>query len=369
MRVPLVDLRSQYLSLKDEIDGAIARVIDNCTFILGDEVRMFEEEFASFCGVKFAVGVASGTAALHLALRACGVETGDEVITSPFTFIATAEAISHAGARPVFADIDPLTYNIDPKKIEDAISEKTRAIIPVHLYGHPAEMDELRTIASRYNLKIIEDAAQAHGARYKGKSAGALGDIGCFSFYPGKNLGAYGDGGAVTTNDEQLAQSVRMLRNHGRQDKFIHQVEGYGERLDALQAAILSVKLKYIEKWIERRQWVARQYTEQLSGLDDISLVYQSSDVFHAFHLFVIRASKRQQLKQWLEQREISTGIHYPIPLHLQPAYKWMGHHISDFPHSEHAAQEVLSLPMYPELEVSQIEFIGEEIRAFFRES
>jgi len=367
MRIPLVDLKAQYLSIKDEIDEAIGRVLNNCSFILGEEVRLFEEEFAAFCGARYAVGVASGTAALHLALRACGVGPGDEVITTPFTFIATTEAISHCGAKPVFVDIDPRTYNIDPSKIEAAITEKTKAIVPVHLYGQPVDMDPILAIAGEHELRVIEDAAQAHGAEYKGRRVGTLGDAACFSFYPAKNLGAYGDAGAVVTNNEQIAETVKLLRNHGRQEKYIHLVEGVGERLDTLQAAILRTKLAHLSEWVRKRREIAQRYSGLLSGLNGLVTPFQHPNVAHAYHLYVIRAKRRDRLGEWLAQEGIATGIHYPLPLHLQPAYGWMRHCEGDFPVAEIAAQEVLSLPMYPELEDSQIEEVVNAIFAFFR--
>ncbi len=366
MKIPLVDLKAQYTAIKEEIDEAMGRVLNNCNFILGEEVRLFEEEFAAFCRAECAVGIASGTAALHLALRACGVGAGDEVITTPLTFIATAEAISHCGARPVFVDIDPLTYNIDPPRIEAAVNEKTRAILPVHLYGQPANMKPILEIAHRYKLKVIEDAAQAHGASYQGRPVGTLGDAACFSFFPGKNLGAYGDAGAVVTNDPEIADKVRLLRNHGRHDKYEHLIEGYGERLDALQAAVLRVKLRHLPDWTSARQRVARQYTELLSNLDWLITPYCQPLAQHVYHLYVVRVQRREELQHWLKSREIATGVHYPIPLHLQPAYSHLGYVKGDFPEAEQAASEILSLPMYPELASSQIKAIVEALTGFY---
>ena len=364
MGIPLVDLKAQYLSIKDEIDEAIQRVISNSSFILGEEVRAFEEEFASFCEARFAIGTSSGTSALHLALLACGVGLGDEVITTPHTFVATTEAISHAGARPVFVDIDPESYNINPTKIEAAITDKAKAIIPVHLYGQPAEMDAIMEIADKHGLKVIEDAAQAHGAGYKGKRVGTIGNVGCFSFYPAKNLGAYGDGGMVVTNDEEIAEKVRLLRNHGRTEKYEHLIEGYGYRLDALQAAILKVKLKRLETWNAQRRKNAAIYREMLKGLD-LVLPHENSDSRPVYHLFVVRTPRRNELREYLRLREIQTGIHYPIPLHLQPAYRHLGYEPGDFPYSERAAQEVLSLPLYPELTKEGISQVVRAIREF----
>jgi len=367
MGVPLVDLKAQYLSIKDEIDEAIGRVFSNCDFVLGEEVRRFENEFAAFCGAQHAVGVASGTAALHLALRACEVGPGDEVITTAFTFIATAEAISHCGARPVFVDIDQRTCNIDPSRIEAVITEKTKAIIPVHLYGQPAAMDSILAIAREYSLRVIEDAAQAHGAEYKSRKVGTLGDTACFSFYPSKNLGAYGDAGAVVTNDQRIADTVRLLRNHGRSEKNTHLVEGFGERLDALQAAVLRVKLAHLSEWIRNRLRIAHLYNELLSDFVDITTPYQAPEGSHAYHLYVIRTQKREQLREWLAERAISTGIHYPTPLHLQPAYKWIGHREGDFPVAELVARQVLSLPIYPEIASRQIEKVTDAIADFVK--
>jgi len=367
MRIPLVDLKAQYLSIKDEIDEAIGRVLNNCNFILGEEVRLFEEEFAAFCGARYAVGVASGTAALHLTLRACGVGPGDEVITTPFTFIATAEAISHCGARPVFVDIDPRTYNIDPSKIEAAITEKTKAILPVHLYGQPADMDPILAIAHRYGLRVIEDAAQAHGAEYKGRRVGTLGDVACFSFYPAKNLGAYGDAGAVITNNREIADTVRLLRDHGRREKYEHLIEGYGERLDALQAAVLRVKLRHLPNWTVARQRIAQQYEGLLSALNDLATPYCQPTSQHVYHLYVIRTQDREALRRQLETQGIATGIHYPIPLHLQPAFRHLGYAEGDFPRAEKAAHEVLSLPMYSEITDSQLRTIATAITTYFQ--
>lgn len=366
MNIPLVDLRAQYRDIKPEIDAAVLRVIENTNFILGDEVLAFEEAFADYCQTRFAVGIASGTAALHLVLRACGIGPGDEVITSPFTFIATAEAISQAGGRPVFVDIDPTTYNIDPARIEPAMTPRTKAIMPVHLYGQPAEMDPIMEIARRHGLRVIEDAAQAHGAEYREQRAGSIGDAGCFSFYPSKNLGACGDAGMVVTNDPELAERVRLLRNHGRQEKYIHLMEGYGERLDALQAAILAVKLKHLEAWIEQRRAHARLYDQLLAEVG-IAIPQVADGVWHVYHLYVIRVVERERVRLALKERGIATGVHYPLPLHLQPAYAHLGCHRGDFPVAERAAEEVLSLPMYPELTPDQQEYVAESMARFYR--
>ncbi len=353
--IPLVDLKAQYRLIKPEIDEAIQRVVDSTSFILGKEVQTFEEVFATYCDAGYAVGVASGTAALHLALLACDVGPGDEVITTPHTFIATVEPICHVGARPVFVDIDPVSYNLDPKLVEAAVTPRTKAIMPVHLYGQPADMEPLLEIAHRHDLRVIEDAAQAHGAEYHGRRAGTLGDVACFSFYPGKNLGAYGDGGMVVTDNPQIAEQVRLLRNHGRQSKYEHLAVGYGERLDALQAAILGAKLPHLEEWTERRRRVASHYRELLAGQAAIQAPQEMEGVRHVYHLFVVRVPNRDAVLKQLKEAAIGAGIHYPIPLHMQPALAWMGHQEGDFPHTEQAAREILSLPLYPEIDEGQI--------------
>lgn len=365
-KIPLVDLSAQYQAIKSEIDAAIQHTIANSAFILGPKVKQFEEHWAQFCRVKHAVGVDSGTAALHLALLALGIGAGDEVITTTHTFVATAEAITLTGARPVFVDIDPRTYNLDPQKVEDAITPRTRALIPVHLYGQPAEMDALLDIARRHNLRVIEDAAQAHGALYRDRQIGSLGDVACFSFYPGKNLGAYGDAGALVTDDDDLAHKVRMLRDHGRTTKYEHLITGYGYRLDGLQAAILDVKLKHLPEWNQRRRAHADYYTELLSSLEIVP-PYEAPHVCSVYHLYVIRAPRRDELLNYLRSQNIEAGIHYPIPLHLQPVYKNLGYRAGDFPIAEQAAAEILSLPMYPELTHAQMERVVETMQEFYR--
>ncbi len=360
--IPLVDLNIQYCHIKPEIDAAIERVISQGNFILGGEVRTFEAEFADFCQARYAIGISSCTAALQLALRACGVGHGDEVITTPLTFIATTEAISHVGAQPVFVDIDSTTYNLDPHQIEAAITERTRAIVPVHLYGQPAEMDLILEIARRNNLFVIEDAAQAHGAEYKGRRVGTLGNVGCFSFYPGKNLGAYGDGGMVVTNDPDIADQVRLLRNHGRRDKYEHLIEGYSYRLDALQAAILSVKLRHLEHWTDCRRRHAHLYNSLLRDTS-VATPTEAATVRHVYHLYVVNnVEHRADVQQQLKAKGIASGVHYPIPLHLQPAYRRLGHQPGDFPNAEAASQYILSLPMYPELMDGQIDLVVQEL-------
>ncbi len=348
--IPLVDLKAQYESIQAEIDSAIRRVVDSAEFILGKEVTAFEKEFAAFCQAAYAVGISSGTEALHLALHACSIRSGDEVITTPFTFTATAEAISMCGARPVFVDIDPNTFNIDPIRIEQAITPRTKAIVPVHLYGRVAPMPEICNIAHRHGLLVIEDAAQAHGATLNGKAVGQFGHVAAFSFYPGKNLGAYGDAGAIVTNDKNIADHVRMLRDHGRTGKYEHQLVGFGARLDALQAAILRSKLKYLAEWNEARRRRAIYYQQRLKGHSHIITPFLSPAADHVYHLFVIRVPDRDRVLAGLKARDIGAGVHYPIPLHMQPAYASLGYHLGDLPVSEQASHEVLSLPLYPEM-------------------
>jgi len=364
MSIPLVDLKAQYQSIKSEIDAAIKRVVESGRFILGEEVEAFEKEFAAFCGAKYAVGVDSGTAALHLSLILCGIGPGDEVITTPHTFTSTAEVVALLGARPVFVDIDPTTYNIDPNLIERAITPRTKAIIPVHLYGRPAEMDPILEIAEKHNLVVIEDAAQAHGAEYKGKRAGSLGKLACFSFYPAKNLGAYGDAGAIVTDDPELAEKGRMLRNHGRRAKYEYQLLGYAYRLDAIQAAILRAKLAHLEEWTEKRRRNAALYNELLADTH-LALPQEDEHIRAVYHLYVVRTPYRDRLRDFLRERGIETGIHYPIPLHLQPAFQYLGYKKGDFPHTERCSKEILSLPMYPELTRAQIEIVADAIKEF----
>ena len=356
--IPLVDLRAQYAGIKSEIDSAITGVLESAQFIQGDAVRSFEAEFAQFCGVEHAIGVASGTAALHIGLRACGIGPGDEIITTPFTFIATVEAIAWTGATPVLVDIDPVTYNIDPAQVETAITERTRAVIPVHLYGHPADMGPLMEVAETRRIKIIEDAAQAHGAEYQGRRAGSMGIDGCFSFYPAKNLGAYGDGGMITTDDPEVAERVRRLRDHGREEKYTHIELGLGERLDTLQAAILRVKLRHLEEWTEKRRRAAAVYNSLLSELG-IGLPQEMSYARHVYHLYVVRVPSRDSVLELLGREGIGAGVHYPIPIHLQPGYRYLGYGEGSLPNAERAAEEVLSLPMYPELTEEQAQSVA----------
>jgi len=364
MNIPLVDLKRQYLSIKKEIDGAIQEIIDKSAFIMGENVQEFENEFAEFCGVKYGVGTSSGTTALHLALVVCGIKQGDEVITVPYTFIATTESISHTGAKVVFVDIEDRSYTIDTKEIEQAITERTKAIIPVHLFGHPADMDKIMSIAKKYNLIVIEDACQAHGAEYKGKKVGSLGDIACFSFYPGKNLGAYGDAGMAVTSNRELAEKMRLLRDHGRAEKYYHRIEGYNYRLDAIQAAVLRVKLRHLEEWTEKRRRNAKLYNELLKG-SGVRTPLEMEYAKHVYHLYVIRTEKREELYLKLKQSRISAAIHYPLPLHLQEAYRYLGWKKGDFPVSEACSRELLSLPMFPELTQEEIKEIVHTVRKF----
>ena len=367
-QVPFVDLPAQYPAIAPEISEAIARVIHDADFILGRELGLFEEEFAAFCEAKYAVGVDSGTSALELALLAYDIGPGDEVITAANSFIASALAISHTRAKPVLVDVDPYTYAIDPAGIAKAITARTKAILPVHLYGHPAHMDPIRELAEKFGLVVIEDACQAHGARYKGKRAGSLGHAAAFSFYPGKNLGAFGDGGMVVTNDHEIAKRLEMLRNYGQKEKYHHQFRGYNRRLDTLQAAILRVKLKYLEKWNAARRWNAKLYQECLHGTEVVTPT-EAAGAESVWHLYVIRTENRDLLRESLVSRGISPGIHYPIPIHLQPAYKDLGHKRGDFPITEAHAQHILSLPMYAELPSEAIQYVARSIRSVLSEN
>ncbi len=366
MDINFVDLKRQYSDIKDEIDDAIQRVLDNTSFILGKEVEEFEKEFAEYCGVKYCAGIDSGTSALSLALRSLGIGRGDEVITVPNTFIATTLAISSIGASVKFVDINPDTYNIDAAKLEDAISDKTKAIMPVHLFGQPVDMDKILKVAKKHNLRVVEDACQAHGAEYKGKKVGSMGDVACFSFYPGKNLGAYGDGGALMTNDEELRDKVIALRNYGSKIKYYHPIKGFNNRLDAIQAAVLRVKLKHLDKWNEKRRKNAQLYNELL-GNDDVKVPIEENGNKHIYHLYVIRAKQRDKLAEFLNGRGISTGIHYPVPIHLQRAYEELKLGKGSFPITEKYAGEILSLPMFAELEDEEIKYITDAIKSYLR--
>jgi dTDP-4-amino-4,6-dideoxygalactose transaminase len=369
MKIPLVDLKVQYLSMKEEIDQAIKQTLEATQFILGPEVKALENEIAAYLGVKHAVGVASGTDALLLALLACGVGPGDEVITTPFTFIATSETISRSGAVPVFADIDPKTFNIDAAEIEKKIGKKTKAILPVHLYGHAAQMDDIMHLAREHNLKVIEDCAQALGTGFRGKKVGSLGDAGCFSFFPSKILGAYGDGGMIATNDEKIAEKAGILRNHGGKDKYFVVVHGFNSRLDSLQAAILRAKLRHLDEWSEKRRRASGKLSDLLSGVAGVNVPQSADYTYHVFNYYTLRISggERDNLQKHLNARGIGTAIYYPLPLHLQEVYKPLGHKAGDFPEAERAAAEVLSLPMYPELDDGQIEYIARQVRQYYQ--
>ncbi|MFM6278894.1 MAG: DegT/DnrJ/EryC1/StrS family aminotransferase, partial [Dolichospermum sp.] len=340
--IPFVDLKAQYLTIKDEIHVAISQVLDSTQFILGHEVAALEREFAHYCSADYGIAVNTGTSALHLALLAAGIAPGDEVITTPFTFVATVAAIDYTGAKAVFVDIDPVSLTIDVTKIEAAITERTKAIVPVHLYGQPADMDPILDIARRYGLIVIEDVAQAHRAEYKGQRVGSIGDLGCFSFYPGKNLGAYGEGGMVVTNNTKYAHTINMLRDWGQERKYHHVLKGYNYRMDGLQGSILRVKLRYLDDWTQARRNHAAQYDQLLAKADVITPTVMSYS-YHVYHIYAVRSRSRNILQQRLHEQQIQTGIHYPIPLHLQPAYADLGYKIGDFPHSELAAKEVLS--------------------------
>ncbi|MBN1292601.1 MAG: DegT/DnrJ/EryC1/StrS family aminotransferase [Candidatus Latescibacteria bacterium] len=363
MKVPFLDLKSQYVSIKEEIADALQQVLDNTAFAGGKFVEEFENEFAAFCNCDHAIGVGNGTDALWVALLAKDIKHGDEVITVPNTFIATAEAISICGATPVFIDVKEDTYNMDPDKIEAAITPKTKAIIPVHLYGQMADMDPIMEIAKAHNLFVIEDASQAHAAQYKGKKAGSIGDLGCFSFYPGKNLGAYGEAGAVVTNDANLAARMKMFRDHGQIKKYYHSIVGWNARMDGFQGAVLSVKLKHLEAWTEARRKNARLYDKLLGNTADIVIPKEADYARHVYHVYSIRTKNSDQMLQQLHDKDIYCAMHYPVPLHLQDAYKDLGKGKGSFPVAEICAEQQLSLPMYPELTEEMITHTASEIK------
>jgi len=362
--IPLVDLQAQYQSIKGEIDSAIAEVVESCQFILGPKVAAFEEDFAAYCQTRFAIGLNSGTSAIHLALLAAGVGPGDEVITVSYTFVATVAGILYTGARPVFVDIDPLTCNLDPAKLEAAITSRTKVIMPVHLYGTCADMDPILECARRHNLIVIEDAAQAHGAEYKGQRAGSMGELACFSFYPGKNLGAYGEAGAVVTNNEKYVQLLRELRDQGQSAKYLHNRVGYNYRMEAIQGAVLGVKLKHLNDWTDARRRHAQAYSSALadSGIRLLAEPAGSKSVYHIFPLFT---DQRDALRNFLHANGISTGVHYPIPVHLQRGFSNLGYGEGDLPQTEQVCREVLSLPMYPELTNETVMQIANSVRQF----
>lgn len=360
--IPFVDLKAQYASIKQEVDKAISSVLESCEFTLGSEVAAFEKEFAAYSGASLGIGVNTGTSALHLALLAAGIGPGDEVVTVPFTFVATVAAIHYTGARTVFVDVDPVTFTMDPAALESAITGRTKAIIPVHLYGHPADMDPIVEVARRHGIVVIEDACQAHGAKYKERRVGSIGDMGCFSFYPGKNLGAYGEGGMVVTSNGDHARTIRMLRDWGAERKYHHVLKGYNFRLEGLQGAVLRVKLRHLEAWTEARRSRAARYTRLLAA--DLAVPRAAPWARHVYHIYAIRTRGRATVQSALGAAGVQTGIHYPYPVHLLPAYSDLGYAEGDFPNSEAAANEVLSLPMYPELTDAQQDRVVDALRA-----
>lgn len=366
MRVSFVDLTTQYAALSGEIQAAITAVMARGDFILGQDVDLLEQEFAAYCGARYAIGVDSGTSALELALRACDIGPGDEVITAANTFVATAIAIICTGATPVLVDVDPVSYNLDASGCAAALTNRTKAIIPVHLYGHPADMDPILNLAQEHGVIVIEDACQAHGARYKGRRAGSLGQAAAFSFYPAKNLGAYGDAGIVATDDARVANRVRMLRNYGQQKKYHHTELGFNRRLDTVQAAILRVKLRHLDTWNDRRRQLARRYTERLAALP-LALPQEAAYAEPVYHLYVIRTQRRDELLDYLRAQGVAAGIHYPIPIHQQPAYAHLGYAVGSLPVTEQQAAQLLSLPMYPELSDDAVDYVAETIAEFFR--
>jgi dTDP-4-amino-4,6-dideoxygalactose transaminase len=360
--IPYLDLKAQYRALKSEIDAAVLRVLESGEYALGAEVAKFEEEFAAYCGARYGIGVNSGTSALHLALLAAGVGPGDEVITVPYTFVATTAAIRYTGATPVFVDIDPLTYMIDVRGIEERITPRTKAILPVHLYGQSCDMDPILEIAKRHKLVVIEDAAQAHGAGYKGRRVGTLGHMAIFSFYPTKNLGTCGEGGIVTTDNAEFARQIRMLRNWGMEQRYYHMKQGFNYRMEAIQAAILRVKLECLEEWIEARRANAAIYNELLKG-SGVMTPHVEKDRRHVYNVYAIRSPRRQALTGFLQAREIQYGIYYPEPIHLMRAHADLGHKTGDFPIAETVSEQILALPLYPELKREQIEEICAAVR------
>lgn len=368
MKVPMLDLTIQYDQLKDEMNEAIQEVLRSARFILGPNVQKLEKDVAEYSHVGYGVGVGNGSDAIHIALEACGVKAGDEVITTAFTFFATAGAIARIGAIPVFVDIDPRTYNIDPSKIEEKITEKTKAIVPVHLYGQTADMDPIMELAKKYNLHIVEDAAQAIGAEYKGKKVGEFSSAACFSFFPTKNLGAYGDGGMIITNDADIAEKCRVIRVHGSKPKYYHHVLGYNSRLDELQAAILNVKFPHLDRWSELRREKANNYTtllkEQLG--DRVVTPYEAEGHHHIFHQYTIRVENRDELQKYLQEQGVSTMVYYPKPLHLQPVFAELGYKEGDLPITEEVSNQVVSLPMFPELTLEQQQYVVSKIAEFY---
>lgn len=364
--VPYLDLSAQLRGIRKEIDAAIARAVDNCAFCLGPDVAQFERDFAKFCGAEHCVGFNSGTSALHVAMILAGVGAGDEVITTPFTFIATSWAVSYVGAKPVYVDIDGTTCNLNVTRVERAITSRTRALLPVHLYGQPCDLDPLVEIARKHKLALIEDACQAHGAKYKGRTVGTFGSTACFSFYPAKNLGACGEGGALVTNDTKLAARAKALREHGSTQKYHHDEIGFNYRMEGFQGAVLGVKLKHIAKWTERRRAIAKIYSELLSETP-LQLPREAAYAESVWHLYTIRHARRDELKKHLEANDVGSAIHYPVPVHLQKAYANLGYKPGDFPVAEKAAREVLSLPIYPEMTDKQVQRVTDVVKGFFR--
>jgi dTDP-4-amino-4,6-dideoxygalactose transaminase len=362
VKVPYLDLKAQYRSIKPEIDAAIARVLDSCQFVLGAEVAGFEQDFAAYCGTSECIALNSGTSALHLALLAAGVGPGDEVITVPFTFVASVAAVLYAGAKPVLVDIDPRSFNMDPSAIEAAITPRTKVILPVHIYGQSADMGPIMEIARRRGLLVIEDAAQAHGARYADRPVGSIGDMACFSFYPGKNLGAYGEGGAVTTSNPEFARTVRMLRDWGQDRKYHHLLRGFNYRMEGFQGAVLRVKLRHLEKWTEARRAIVHEYNRLLAD-SGVVVPKEMPWARHVYHVYTLRMDDRDAVQQSLQSAGIQTGIHYPVPVHLQPAYSDLGYGRGAFPHSEAAARQVLSLPLYPELSLQAVAEVADAVK------
>ncbi|RPI18422.1 MAG: DegT/DnrJ/EryC1/StrS family aminotransferase [Ignavibacteriae bacterium] len=368
MNVPFVDLKTQYLQIKEEILQGINEVLDNTAYVCGKKVKKFEEDFSKLENAKYCVALSSGTDALHTALLTIGIKSGDEVIVPVNTFIATSESISLCNGKPVFVDHDERTFNIDVNKIEEKITNKTKAIIPVHLYGQPAEMDKIIEIAKKYKLYVIEDCSQAHLSEYKGNKTGTIGDIGTYSFYPGKNLGAYGEAGAVLTNNEELFNSMLRFRQHGSVEKYMHDSEGHNYRMEEIQAAVLNVKLRYIESWTEKRRQAAAKYNEQLANLlkNEIIAPYCPEYVKAVYHLYVIRAKDRDKLGKYLNSKGVQNALHYPVPLHMQKAYSYLKHKEGDFPVAEKCCKEILSIPMFPEISDEQINYVCESIKSFF---
>jgi dTDP-4-amino-4,6-dideoxygalactose transaminase len=363
--IPYFDLPAQIRSIRPDLEAAIGRSLDNCTFCLGPDVAQFETDFARFCGVKHCIGFNNGTSALHVAMRLLNLGPGDEVITTPFTFVASSWAISYVGARPVFVDIDDASFNLDPELVEKAITPRTRALLPVHLYGNPADLGPLKKICGKHNLALVEDAAQAHGAKYRGEPVGSFGQMSSFSFYPGKNLGACGEGGALVTDNDAFAGRARALRDHGSTQRYYHDEIGYNYRMEGIQGAVLGVKLRHLESWIRERRRVARRYGELLAGTP-LQLPYQTKDAESAWHLYVVRHARRDELKRHLEANHVGCGMHYPLPLHLQKAFAHLGYKPGDFPVAEKAGRECLSLPIYPELTEEQIQRVTAVIQDFF---